>query len=258
MLRLWIIAALASLAVMPPRAIADDYSDCYQLRDPALSIRSCTKILQRGKRQNRGVRLRALYCRGHSFALKQQYKLALSDFTNCIKLSATDTRCYIGRGFVYEKLGNNDKALVDYVKATKLNPNSSVAYYNAGNIYTKKKPDKLKQIQIYYEKSIKSYSKAIRLNRKYIDAYYNRGQAHYSHLFISRLSKTIEPPKGKTLSQFHRDLASLALSDFNQVIRLSPNNPRGYRARGSVYLLVGSRKKAAVDFKKADSLERKR
>ena len=68
------------------------------------------------------------------------------------------------KGFEFHNHGSLDKAIEEYQKALKLNPNFLEVYMNLGAIYVDKKD---------YDQAIQQFKKVVELN------YYN-GKAHYN------------------------------------------------------------------------------
>ena len=67
---------------------------------------------------------------------------------------------------MYQELGRDEKALEDYSRAIRLDPEDAEAYVNRGNILFKLSK---------FQRSINDYTKAISLNPTYYNAYNNRG-----------------------------------------------------------------------------------
>ena len=97
---------------------------------------------------------------------------------------------------ILEEFEASVRAIEEYNKAIKLNPNLAGAYNNRGFAY-----HNLKE----YEKAIKDYNKAIELNPNLTDAYNNRGVAYYN------------------LEEYEK-----AIKDYNKAIELDPNLPLVY------------------------------
>ena len=93
MLRLLILAASMLAATVP--AAADRYKDCSQSADQDRSIRGCTQILKRGKRESRKIRSIAYTNRGLAYARKGQAERAIADYDKAIKIvhAAGDQIC---------------------------------------------------------------------------------------------------------------------------------------------------------------------
>ncbi len=84
------------LALSATGAWADRYSDCDQSADPDRRIRGCTQVIERGERESSENR---------SFA-------------------------YTNRGYTYEKKGDKDQAIADWIKALEIDPSHQIAKNN--------------------------------------------------------------------------------------------------------------------------------
>ncbi|NQE44450.1 Photosystem I assembly protein Ycf3 [ANME-1 cluster archaeon GoMg2] len=76
---------------------------------------------------------------------------------------------YLNCGNAYAKKKDFDRAIEDYKKAIKFNPEYAGAYYNRGLAYGKKGK---------FDNAIEDYNKAIGFNPDFADAYTNRGSAY--------------------------------------------------------------------------------
>ena len=153
---------------------------------------------------------------------KLDYNKAISEFTKAIRLDPNFASAYLVRGNAYSNQGNLDEAIRDYSEAIRIEPNYAIAYYNRGAVYQHKGK---------FSKAFIDYSEAIRLDPNYAPAYNNRG--------------VVYGRKG----DFNK-----AISDFTEAIRLDPNYAIAYENRGVVYFHSGKRAKANADFATAERL----
>ena len=70
------------------------------------------------------------YKRGNFYSLKGEYDLAVTNYTEAIRLQPDNTEAYYKRGNVYSLTGVYDLAIADYTEAIRLRPKSATAYYN--------------------------------------------------------------------------------------------------------------------------------
>ena len=73
----------------------------------------------------------AIFRRGQCFYCMQDPQQAITDFDRALSLQEND-QIYLWRGSANAKLGNNDKAIEDYVKAMRINPELVDAMRNRG------------------------------------------------------------------------------------------------------------------------------
>jgi len=75
--------------------------------------------------------------RGAIFHLKNQFQLALNDYSKAININAANYRAYNNRGITYATIGRIDLALEDFNKAAFYKPDFADAYDNRTFIYYK-------------------------------------------------------------------------------------------------------------------------
>lgn len=157
--------------------------------------------------------------RGCTFQSINDESIAKQDFQVVIGLQPHTSDDYIGRGIAKCGLGDNQGAINDFNEALSLKPNDAYVYKNRG-IAKYRLGDK--------EGAISDYNQAIRLKPDYTDAYYNRG--------ILKLQ--LEDKQG-------------AIFDLSEVIRLKPYNPRAYMSRGLAKYELEDYQGSRIDFQKA-------
>ncbi len=91
---------------------------------------------------------------------------AIINFTKASEIDPKYAIAYYNRGIAYNSLKKYPEALADYTKAIELDPKNVHAFYNRGVAYNALKK---------YEEALADYTKAIELDPKYVRAYYNRG-----------------------------------------------------------------------------------
>ena len=99
----------------------------------------------------------------------QDFDLAISCFTEAIRLDAKDPVGYYNRAVAYGKKGEFDKAIADYTEAIRLDPQNAQAYCIRGVTYSGKGET---------DKAIEDLTEAIRLDRTNVNAYYCRSLAY--------------------------------------------------------------------------------
>lgn len=75
------------------------------------------------------------------FIHKKDFASALKDAEQMVKFYPTTGKGYYLRGFVEDKLGQQDKALTDYSKSIEFDPKNAEAWANRGIIYYNTKQD---------------------------------------------------------------------------------------------------------------------
>jgi tetratricopeptide (TPR) repeat protein len=138
--------------------------------------------------------------RGVIYDRKGEPDKAIREFSEAVRLSPADPLTYVDRGIVYKGLKNYDKASADYGEAIRLDPQWASAYFNRGNLFKTRKE---------YDRALADYSAAIRLDPKDPDAYFNRASTY------------------RTTKQYAK-----AASDWSEVIRLDPHDAEAHDRLG--------------------------
>jgi tetratricopeptide (TPR) repeat protein len=110
----------------------------------------------------RNYRSSRAYDKGVAAIRRQDYDLAIAEFSKVIQLKPKYAGAYNNRGVSYAHKRDWDKSIADYNEAIRLNPEYVEAYYNRGITYNNKGD---------WDKSIADYNEAIRLNPDYAEAY---------------------------------------------------------------------------------------
>lgn len=97
------------------------------------------------------------------------YTGALRDYTEALRLDATEPAYFLNRGLVHEKLKNYSAAYNDYTQALRLDEHFEKAWLNRGNVLMR---------QQLYQEAVEDYTSAILFNDQYALAYYNRALAY--------------------------------------------------------------------------------
>ena len=181
---------------------------------------------------------------------------AIADYNETIRLKSDYADAYAGRGLAKYDLGDKQGAITDYNEAIRLNPNDVDAYYNRGNA---------KSALGDKQGAIPDYNEAIRLKPDYADVYNNRGYAKYGsgdkETAYADYNEAIRLKPDLALAYINRGVAQYdlgdkkgAISEFNEAIRLKPDYAAGYYIRGAVKKERGEKQEALIDFRKAAEL----
>lgn len=179
----------------------------------------------------------AYFNRGLAYQSDFKYDQAIADFTKAIKLKADFAAAYNARGLVYLEQEEYQSAYDDYREAIKIDPSFDQAYFNMGTLYA---------IQKKYKEAQAEFTKAIEANKpvqdatpqqiaesetRLIQAYVNRANAEY----------------------LLGDLQS-ALKDVDFAIGLKHENIEAFRLRAAIHDKMGDTASAARDNATADDL----
>ncbi|MGQ9454355.1 MAG: tetratricopeptide repeat protein [Armatimonadota bacterium] len=99
----------------------------------------------------------------------QKYRKAIENFTKAIRLNPNNAKAYALRGSAYIQEYQLDRAIKDYTKAIQLNPIFALAYSSRGDAYRMKDE---------YSRAINDYSMAILLDPNNCGARYGYDLAY--------------------------------------------------------------------------------
>lgn len=158
----------------------------------------------------------------YSLAEKGNFKDAINQYNEAIRLWPGNASAYLNRGNAYSELSQIQRAIEDYNEAIRLQPDYAEAYYNRGIMYIESG---------LYQKAIQDFDEILRLNLDYIPAYYNRALA---------FSK---------IGQY-----SLAIQDYTRIINMKSDDVEAYNNRATIYLNQGNKEPGCRDAQKACEL----
>ena len=180
--------------------------DCEQDREWDLKIGGCTAVISSGQRSGKGLAV-AYYNRGIAYRHLGEYRRAIEDYDQTLRLDPNFALAYNNRGNAYVDLGEYRRAIEDYDQTLRLDPNFALAYSNRGNAY------------VYLgdpARGIEDLDQALRLNPELSGAYNNRGNAYAN------------------LGEYRR-----AIEDYDQTLRLDPNFAVAYTNRAYARCALG-------------------
>jgi len=112
--------------------------------------------------------------RGYYRLTNQDFKGALADYNQALKIDDLDPHLWLNRGMTREKLNDLTGAFSDYTQAIELKESFANAWVNRGNVLVK---------QGRFQDAVEDYTVAILHQPDYGYAYFNRGLAkHYQNL----------------------------------------------------------------------------
>jgi tetratricopeptide (TPR) repeat protein len=182
---------------------------------------------------------------------------AIEDYNKLIKHNPNDAIAYCDRGTEYFSKGNYAQAIEDYDKAISLNPNTCIMYNNRGLAYHKKGN---------YVMAIRNYNKAIELNPDNFGIYNNRGLVYYEkgdyNIAIEDFNKAIDINSDFVDAYVNKGNAysgkgdnNQAINEYTKAININPELIAGYNNRGIVYSQMGDYDSAIEDFNSAINID---
>ena len=148
----------------------------------------------------------------------------ISLIESALKKEATNFFIHNLYGVALMKIGKYQEARQSFLNAIRLNSNAPDIYFNLGV---------LNRATNEYNEAISFYSKCLEINEQYANAFFNRGNVYLDDL-----------------SDYKN-----AISDYQQFIRLIPNNPYGYYNLGKALSLLNRHDEAIIHYEKAITLK---
>ena len=146
----------------------------------------------------------AYYDREYAYYFKGDWGKAIADCSEVIRLKPDYVDAYIERGNAYDNTGDFDRAIADFSEAIRLKPDDARAYFDRGLSYDRKHD---------WDKALADFSEAIRLKTNFPEAYYSRGGDY------------------RRKGDYDK-----AVADYDEAIRLGPTYAPAYN--GLAYLLA--------------------
>ncbi|HSX19544.1 MAG TPA: tetratricopeptide repeat protein [Gammaproteobacteria bacterium] len=211
------------------------------------------------------------YQRGLAYTRMKQYRLAVEDFSNALKLVPKSPNVLYARALAYREESMLDNAVNDLNAAIDAQKGFADAYNTRGLIYVD---------QGNFSGAQDDYNNAILANPKFTDAYFNQGTLYmrlkkYDEAkasFTKAISASV-PPNNATpddlssmkvkLMQAYINLATAelllndlpaALKDATYVVTNDPKNVQALRVRSQIYDRMGNSAAAVADTAAADGL----
>jgi tetratricopeptide (TPR) repeat protein len=234
------VALMAAITMMLPAAVraqqSDDRSRCFAREGgaPEQKLASCTAVIESGGQTPQGL-VAALNSRGNVYLGSRNYDRAIDDFNAAIRL---DPKYAIGlnnRGLAYYRKGQINRAIEDYDEAIRLNPTYALAFANRSDARRNKGRIDL---------AIEDGDRAVGLNRSLAVAFFARADAFRDKAqwdFDAYLSDGVYEDR--------------AIADYDEGIRLNPNNATAFRNRGFLNARMRRYDRAIQDFDEAIRLD---
>ena len=229
----------------------------------AIPSRYLTELLPESKpakplaEGNRSISAETYYTWGNTKFDLGDYKGAITDYTQAIRLNPDYAKAYFNRGLAKYKLDQHSAAIADYDSAIRLKPDYADAYNNRGVA----KGDLGQHFS-----AIADYDSAIRLKPDLAEAYYNRGNSKYKlgqhFAAIADYDSAIRLKPDLATAYYNRGTAKgtlgqhfAAIADYDSAIRLKPDYADAYFNRGNVKRKLGQHFAAIADYDSAIRLK---
>ena len=206
---------------------------------------------------NRSISAETYFTWGNTKYDLGDYKGAITDYTQAIRLKPDYAAAYNNRGLAKDDLGQHFAAIADYDSAIRLKPDYADPYYNRGLA---------KHNLGQHFAAIADYDVAIRLKPDYAAAYYNRGLAkhnlgqHFAAIADYDIFIRLKPDYAA--AYYNRGVAKgtlgqhfAAIADYDSAIRLKPDHATAYYNRGLAKHNLGQHFAAIADYDSAIRLK---
>ncbi|MFP3041465.1 tetratricopeptide repeat protein [Treponema primitia] len=220
--------------------------------------------------------------RGILFATRNDFEMAIAEFTEALNLDPDLSAAYMLRGralfasvskvismeddfssFSSYNTGGKaspvqqqafDRATADFTQAIKLDPNNAIAYSERGRAFSNKGDQ---------DKAIADFTQAIKIAPNSDAFYTNRGIAYSNKgdydRAIADYTQALRLDPNNATAYYNRGNAynddkgdyDRALTDYTQAIRLDPNDASAYYNRGNAYASTGDLDLAIADYTQA-------
>jgi len=155
--------------------------------------------------------------------LRWDYREAIEHYSRALEKEPLNTYALASRGFMYARMGNLERAIMDTTRAVQLDPKNARAYVARGIAYSHR--DEI-------DKAISDLSEAVKLDP---DDWRNVSQR--GDLYVRKR----EPEK--------------AMADYDLAIELEPSVAVNFCCRGDLHAALGEYDAAAADYVRAQELD---
>ncbi|MDI6794466.1 MAG: tetratricopeptide repeat protein [bacterium] len=188
---------------------------------------------------------------GQAYSSSEMYKEALLAFARAITIDPKYLAAHINLGFTYEVQGDLEKAGTEYKLVLELEPSSA-----DGHFYLAGLARKLRDVN----QAIKEYKTAIKIDPEYVWAYINLGSIYWEEPSVKDIDRAAAYYKEAKVHDernewVYLNLASLydqqgrpkrAEAEFEDALRLAPDNPQILKASATFFLKRGKYDRAII------------
>ena len=194
------------------------------------------------------------------------YNRAIADYTKVIELGRLSSSVYWSRAIAYAKLGNTEKALTNYEKALELSEYASTKEYILIDIEKLKEQEQQDTAILEYKKATELNPQSAKAYALLAHAHFTNGILYSVsgayQLAIANYNRAIELNPIKAAYYYGRGWAyselcehDLAIADYTESIKLDPVFAPAYNKRGDCYAKKGDHGKAIADHSRAIELD---
>jgi len=187
------------------------------------------------------------------------YKQAVQDFSEAIKIDPENKRAYQLRAWAYQLSDQPAKAESDFLKVTHLPPADFTAYADLGQFYFKN--SQFAESARAYESAIGRKGDDARLHSSLAAAYEQMGKYDQEIAEIqeaNRLQPNFDGFENLGLHLLNKRNFDEAIQNFQAAIQQSPEDYRGYGTLARAYFWAGKRDLARANYEHAIALAKKK
>ena len=192
---------------------------------------------------------------------EKDYEDAIADINKALELNPGNASFYIYKGKIYGLKEDYAKAIEYLKKAIKAEPDFATAYAELGLMYAKQGNE---------QEFTKNLEKALRLKPDSGKLYKVRGNGYFAlkkqdkgiRDYETAIGLSLDPEASSHLYYYWRGLELYKLEDyegavrnFDEAIKLIPDNPLYYSNLGNAYFQMGEKQKGIENYNKAIKLD---
>ncbi|MBU1450905.1 MAG: tetratricopeptide repeat protein [Proteobacteria bacterium] len=209
----------------------------------------------RDRKLTKEQRATAYNNRGNAHYFAKQYGKALGDYNKALKKDPNNALAYFNRGMVYGAMGRMSAAIQEYDQALKLDPRFHRAYYDRGmaRLFLK---------GAWSPEAERDFVLAVSLSSRYVGKMYRDGTRLEKRGFPEKLVDKFGGRVLKTSAMANQHLVEgvearkqkkygESINLFNRGLAINPYDPDAYYLRGTARYLLGQDDQAMADMDQA-------
>jgi Flp pilus assembly protein TadD len=179
------------------------------------------------------------------------WKQAIEDFTESLRLFPNNSGAYFNRGLSYSNNGDRWRAIADYTESILLNPDYDAAYHNRGVAY--KLAGELNDAYADLKKAIELnphddlYRENLRITENAI-----RNSSYYSLESAESFAEGTDERRKQALKKREKDRR---IAEYTEAIQGNANDDSAYLSRGMIYEERKNYDQAIADYEMAVKLK---